>query len=489
VNQPTRRRRGLTEPAAVAAIDQACRQLRLPTVRGLVTDLAVVAEKEQLTYNGFLAELLLSECDDRNRRRSVRRVKAAGFPREKWWQDFDFEANPNINPATIHTLANCAWVRNGQPLCLIGDSAHSGRWMDILWQAALWVPLTFRRAAPVVVFVLVGFVAAGQWAFDAPQGGDFAVLMVLYTVAAHRSRLLSLAAAAAVELGVVLAVARFGADQWPRFLLLLSVLVVAAVSLGITQQARRSHLAALTDRADRLEREAQQQAQLAAAAERTRIAREMHDIVAHSLSVMITLADGAALTVEPDQARSAMRQVARTGREALADTRRVLDVLRTDDDSPARAPLPGIEAIEGLLTTVRATGLRVALSVRGTVIAVPEAAQLAIYRIVQEALTNVLKHAHDAGRVEVRLSYQRSQITVEVTDDGTFPDESHQKHGVEGAHGLLGIRERAALFGGTSTSGPMPGGGWRVAVTLRFPEFAGTDGAEPDVQSQVSATR
>ena len=122
MNQPVRRRRGLTEQAAATAIDQACRQLRLPTVRGLVTDLAVVAEKEQLTYQGFLAELLLSECDDRNRRRSVRRVKAAGFPREKWLNDFDFDANPNINPATIHTLASCAWIRKGQPLCLIGDS-------------------------------------------------------------------------------------------------------------------------------------------------------------------------------------------------------------------------------------------------------------------------------------------------------------------------------------------------------------------------------
>lgn len=122
MNQPIRRRRGLTEQAAAAAIDQACRQLRLPTVRGLIPDLAVVAEKEQLTYQGFLAELLLSECDDRNRRRSVRRVKAAGFPREKWLGNFDFDANPNINPATIHTLANCAWIRSGQPLCLIGDS-------------------------------------------------------------------------------------------------------------------------------------------------------------------------------------------------------------------------------------------------------------------------------------------------------------------------------------------------------------------------------
>ena len=122
MNQPARRRRGLTEQAAETAVDQACRQLRLPTVRGLVPDLSIVAQKEQLTYQGFLAELLLAECDDRNRRRSVRRVKAAGFPRQKYLQDFDFDANPNINPATIHTLANCNWIRSGQPLCLIGDS-------------------------------------------------------------------------------------------------------------------------------------------------------------------------------------------------------------------------------------------------------------------------------------------------------------------------------------------------------------------------------
>ena len=121
MTQPIRRR-GLTEQAAAAAIDTACRQLRLPTVRDLVTDMVTVAEKEQLTYQGFLAELFLAECDDRTRRRSVRRVKAAGFPRDKWLADFDFDANPNINPATIHTLAGCGWIRAGQPLCLIGDS-------------------------------------------------------------------------------------------------------------------------------------------------------------------------------------------------------------------------------------------------------------------------------------------------------------------------------------------------------------------------------
>lgn len=119
---PLRRRRGMTEQAASAAIDQACRRLRLPTIRALVDEAVTGAQKEQLTYHGFLAELLLAECDDRDRRSSVRRVKAAGFPRDKWLGDFDFDANPNINPATISTLATADWVRKGQPLCLIGDS-------------------------------------------------------------------------------------------------------------------------------------------------------------------------------------------------------------------------------------------------------------------------------------------------------------------------------------------------------------------------------
>ena len=120
--QPRRRRRNMTEQAASAAIDQACRTLRLPTIRTTVDDAITGAEHEQLTYRGFLAELLLAECDDRDRRRSARRVKAAGFPREKWLEDFDFEANPNINPATVHHLASGDWIRKGDPLCLIGDS-------------------------------------------------------------------------------------------------------------------------------------------------------------------------------------------------------------------------------------------------------------------------------------------------------------------------------------------------------------------------------
>jgi DNA replication protein DnaC len=117
-----RRRRGLTEEAVAAAVDQACRRLRLPTMRAVLDEALTVADKEQLSYRGFLAELLMAECDDRDRRSSIRRVKAAGFPRDKWLGDFDYEANPNINPATVHTLASGDWVRKGRPLCLIGDS-------------------------------------------------------------------------------------------------------------------------------------------------------------------------------------------------------------------------------------------------------------------------------------------------------------------------------------------------------------------------------
>jgi DNA replication protein DnaC len=122
VQPSARRRRGMTDQAAQAAVDQACRSLRLPTIRTRYEEVLAAANKEQLTYSGFLAELLLSECDERARRRSARRVKAAGFPREKWLGDFDFDANPNVSPATIHTLANCDWIKTGHPLCLIGDS-------------------------------------------------------------------------------------------------------------------------------------------------------------------------------------------------------------------------------------------------------------------------------------------------------------------------------------------------------------------------------
>ncbi len=122
VTSTLRRRRGLTDQAALAAVDQACRRLRLPTMRAVLGEAITVAGKEQLSYPGFLAELLMAECDDRDRRSSARRVKAAGFPRDKWLGDFDYDANPNVTAATVNSLATGDWIRKGHPLCLIGDS-------------------------------------------------------------------------------------------------------------------------------------------------------------------------------------------------------------------------------------------------------------------------------------------------------------------------------------------------------------------------------
>ncbi len=387
-------------------------------------------------------------------------------------------------PALLDAIAG--WVsrhRLASDVSLVGflavltswDAVHRGSWAVLAFQAALWLPLIFRRNAPVAAFVLVGLVAALQWAVGVPPvGGDIAVLVVLYTVAAHRGRPVGVAAALAVQVGVVVAVARFAGAGWPRFLLLLTIVLWAAALLGITQQARRSHLAALVDRAARLERAAEGQTALATAAERTRIAREMHDIVAHSLSVMVALADGAALTQQPEQARAAMAQVARTGRDALADTRRVLGILRTDPDPADRAPLPGLDSLEALLITVRATGLRTSLLVTGTVFALPAAAQTAVYRIVQEGLTNIVKHADQADRATVTLTYRHPQIGIDVTDNGVHRWTAPRTRPAPDAHGLLGITERAALFGGTARAGWGTNGGWRITAALQL-----TGAAEP----------
>ncbi len=378
---------------------------------------------------------------------------------------------------THHLAADSALALT---LGLLGaaDVEHrSNSAVALAFTVALCVPVAFRRRAPLVIFLVVGTIALAQWIVAIPQGADLAVLVVLYTVAAHRPRALAVAAAGAVQVGVVLAVARFAGVDWPRFLVLLTTLVLAAVLLGMTQQARRSHLAALVDRAERLERERDQQAQLATAAERARIAREMHDIVAHSLSVMIALADGAALTDRPADARSAMRQVASTGREALADSRRVLGVLRADGDQAERAPVPGLSALESLLTAVRATGLDTTLTVSGAVFPVPEAAQNAIFRIVQEALTNTVKHGVHADRAAVRLTYHHPTVVVEIVDNGEHPSAAPSAS--QGGHGLLGLRERAALFGGHLEAGPGTTRGWRVSATLNLlavPETSLTTG-------------
>jgi signal transduction histidine kinase len=330
----------------------------------------------------------------------------------------------------------------------------------VVLTGALALPLAWRRRYPLGVFLVLAAVAFAQWVVGVDVAADLALLIALYTVAAHDGRVRTLAAAAILELGAVLAAT---SDGGFREFVGLSALSVAAGVLGISVRHRRALLASLEDRATRLELERDQQGLIAAAGERARIAREMHDIVAHNLTVMIALADGAVFAAErtPEKATSAMETVSATGRQALGEMRRLLGVLR-EDESSALVPQPGLPQIDQLVDQVRAAGLPVTLEVAGDGRALPAGAQLTVFRLVQESLTNCLKHAGASAVARVRLRYAADEVDVEITDNGP---SRPRRPGSEG-RGLDGMRERAAVYAGTVEAGPRSDGGWRVHARL-----------------------
>jgi signal transduction histidine kinase len=224
-------------------------------------------------------------------------------------------------------------------------------------------------------------------------------------------------------------------------------------------------VAGLVGRAERLEVERDQQARLAAAAERARIAREMHDVIAHSLAVVIALVDGASakLRRDPEQAREALDSVSGISRQALDDTRRLLSVLRTEEGEADRAPQPGITEIAPLVGQVASTGIAATLTVEGEAVPLASGPELAAYRIVQEAITNSLKHAEGATAIAIRITWSPRQLDISVTDDGRCP---RTRSAAERGFGLEGMRERAALYGGSAEAGPAPAGGWTVQAVL-----------------------
>jgi signal transduction histidine kinase len=347
---------------------------------------------------------------------------------------------------------------------------HRRESSPLVWllDQALVLPLVLRRRYPIPVFAFVCVLAAVQWLTGERLPADAALLLALYTIAAQEPRRHAFVAAGVLELGVVLASIRFAptGDGVVGSLVFLTGLVAAAYLFGTSLQTRRDYLASVEDRALRLEVERDQQARLGAIAERTRIAREMHDIVAHNLSVMITLADGAVATQasEPAASGGAMAQVASTGRQALGEMRRLLGVLRDDDDSNGLDPQPGLDQLEDLLEQVRRTGLTVRKDVRGAPQALTMTEQLTVYRAVQEALTNTMKHARDATAATVLLDWQPHALSVTVTDDGSArPDTAASA--TDGL-GLSGMRERIAVHGGTLRAGPGSRSGWRVHATL-----------------------
>ena len=334
-------------------------------------------------------------------------------------------------------------------------------------QTLLIATVAVRRTAPLGVFLFGCAIAFTQWLLGFPLLGDGALLIGLYTVAAHESRLRAVLAAVLLEAGAVMASVRWEpAGSTLRSLLFLTACVVAALFSGLAAASGSRYLAWMDERARRLAFERDQQAAIAAAAERTRIARELHDIVSHSLAVVITLADAAAVVSRADPGREAMAEVSEAGRQALSDMRAMLGVLRTDEQG-SLAPQPGLSQLTELIERVRATGLAVDFAVTGTPFPLGAAAGLTVYRIVQEALTNTIRHAR-ARRARVTIGYDAPRVRVLVSDDGTSPaaEESERGGAYRGGHGIDGMRERAALHDGSVTAGPAPGGGWLVTAEL-----------------------
>ena len=344
------------------------------------------------------------------------------------------------------------------------------RWVAILLLALTAAPLLGRRIWPLPVFcwVLAVAVGGGIWnarAIDAP-----ALVIALYTVASLRPRRDALACAVVLEVAAVIALLRYAHNAWWFDAIFISGMFGAALGLGLYVAARRAYLAELHDRAERLERERDQQAALAAAAERARIAREMHDIVAHHLTVMTTLAEAAVATsaTSPEQSTEVMRSVAATGRQALADTRKLLGVLRQHsghDTGDSLQPVPDLTQLDTLIDQVRSAGLATTLEIRGQPPDMPAGVQLAVYRLVQEALTNTLKHGGAGARASVRLDFRPGELRVDVDDDGagtTAPASAGA------GSGLPGMQERIRAYGGDVRAGPRQPAGWTVSARLQL---------------------
>jgi signal transduction histidine kinase len=359
-------------------------------------------------------------------------------------------------------------------------------WPQVPITALMTGAVVMRRRSPAAAFAVAAVAGLWELATTNPSGSDVALLILLYTVAAYRPRRLSIPALITCLTGGVAALlfwtpAPVGGPVLDRVLgggALFGGTCLLAWVLGDSMRYRRGYYAALEDRAARLEAERDALAKVAAAAERARIARELHDVIAHHVSVMVVQADGAryALRSDPATTQNALVAISATGRQALTEMRRLLGVLRTAGDQAALAPVPGLGELRELLDQARAAGLAVSYTLAGTPRELPEGAELAAYRVVQESLTNTRKHAGLAASAAVTLRYDPGGLIVEVTDDGMAAPS-----GDSGGHGLAGMRERIEMYGGSVQAGPLPGGGFRVLARLPCPQAAepGAAGSRP----------
>ncbi|WP_343240415.1 histidine kinase [Streptomyces sp. SID14515] len=351
------------------------------------------------------------------------------------------------------------------------DDVTAPEFLVLLMSLGFSLPLLWRRTHPLAVLLLMAPVSiVNIWTGAVVQAALLQLIPVFQIVL--RSSLRTVGAAALLFVVPVLAGGvRIPAD-WGQEVVSYVWGLVFVVLLGIAVRTRREYTEALVERAHRLEHERDQQARLAAAAERTRIAREMHDIIGHNLSVITGLADGGAYAARknPERAGQALEAIGTTSRQALSELRRLLGVLRDDHPDAERTPQPTLDELAPLIERVRRAGLPVHLELNGEPRrpALTPGRQLTVYRVVQEALTNTLKHATHPTSATVTLTYSRTHLDAHITDTGTGATATAD--GAEAslpAQGIMGMRERAALYDGTLEAGPLPHhGGWQIRLRL-----------------------
>ncbi|NUR95816.1 MAG: sensor histidine kinase [Kribbellaceae bacterium] len=338
------------------------------------------------------------------------------------------------------------------------------------------VPLIWRRTHPELVFFTVCAVATLQWLVGVQlQPGNVGLLVALYAITVYGDVRLSRIALGIGGLGVLMAVSRYWANSdWKQQVTTmggLAALVFGVWAFGERRRTRGLYVAQLEERAAQLERDRDREAKLAVSNERTRIAREIHDVVAHGLSIMIVQADGGLYAADqsPEAAKKALATIGDTGRASLTEMRKMLGLLKQDEQSDLGPhqprPQPGVSSLPELIDNVRDAGLAVEYTVTGEPRELPALLGLTAYRIVQEGLTNTLKHAGPGARTSVTLDFGREMLTVVVTDDGRGAGVAPS---TDPGHGLVGMRQRVSVSGGTVSAGPKAGGGYEVIARLPY---------------------
>ena len=390
------------------------------------------------------------------------RVKA--FARRAWPLIKRYVFDVLVLLGVLESALELIFGRDSQPK----HAPQGSLWLLIPAVVPIFLPLLARRrfpfAAPAAVYL---YCAALSFAEGKLVTFTFSIFLAVLASAfllgmleERRQALIGLG----TGIGAAAIVVHNDPNQAYGDFLFISLLFTIVWLAGYALSTKLAQGRAAEERAARLEREREEKARKAVAEERARIARELHDVVGHSVSVMTVQASGVRRLLRPDQEREreALLVVEQTGREALAEMRRLVGVLRRPEEAPALAPQPSLAYLDKLIEQVRESGLIVDLKVEGKAAKLPASVDLAAYRLVQEGLTNTLKHAR-ASRAEVLVRYGKDDVELVVADDGSGGGDGGDG---SGGHGLVGMRERISVFGGDLRAGPRSGGGYELRATL-----------------------